>query len=53
MEAQPYKIDPEKAEKIYNKYKKEYNEKQNTIFFTEHKVNLLIIKELYIILSLE
>ena len=40
MEAQPYKIDSEKAEKIYNKYKKEYDEKQNTIFFTEHKVNI-------------
>ena len=46
MEAQPYKIDPEKAEKIYHKYKKEYDEKQNTIFFTEHKVNLIFINSI-------
>jgi hypothetical protein len=37
MEAQPYDIDAGKAEKIYQKYRKEYEEKQNQIFFTEHK----------------
>ena len=37
MEAQPYDIDATKAEKIYQKYKQEYEDKQNQIFFTEHK----------------
>jgi hypothetical protein len=37
MEAQPHKIESEKAEKTYNKYRKEYEEKQNQIFFAEHK----------------
>jgi len=37
MEAQKFEIDPSKAEKIYQKYKAEYEDKQNQIFFAEHR----------------
>jgi len=40
MEAQKFEIDPSKAEKIYQKYKAEYEDKQNQIFFAEHRVDI-------------
>jgi len=44
MEAQKFEIDPSKAEKIYQKYKSEYEDKQNQIFFAEHRVFLFLFK---------
>jgi len=42
MEAQRYEIDPSKAEKVYQRYKADYEEKQNQIFFQEHRVQHFI-----------
>jgi len=51
MQLQPEKLDSKKAESIYNRYKKEYEEKQAQIFFQEHENDQWMLEKYHPLLS--